>query len=139
MSDFNKTLATRFLNALGVGDIATLEEVLHPEFLAIAKGQAGISGERNRDLVMQTSKGFFPVVTTSGLNPKITCMTAEEDRVAVEWESHATLINDVPYNNHYTFVFYMRDNMIYKLHEYFDTKLTDTVLLPLLEEMGLGH
>ncbi len=139
MSDTNKVLAERFLNALGVGDTATLEEVLHPEFEAIAKGQAGISGSRNRDLVMDTSSKFFPVVTKSGLNPKIVSMTEEEDRVAVEWEAHCTLVNGEPYNNHYTFVFYYRDGQILKIHEYFDTKLTDTVLLPLLNEMGLGH
>ena len=139
MSEFNKTLCVRFLDALGVGDTEVLGEVMHQDFQAIAKGQAGISGSRGRDLVMETCRSFFPTVTQAGLNPKIISMTAEDDRVAVEWEAHCTLVNGTAYNQHYTFVFYIHEHKILKIHEYFDTKLTDTALLPLLNEMGLGH
>jgi ketosteroid isomerase-like protein len=137
MSEPNKVLATRFLNALGVGDTETLGQVMHRDFQAIAKGHAAISGSRSYELVMKTSKAFT-ALTKSGLNPKILSMTAEEDRVAVEWQGDCTLVNGAEYNNHYAFIFYFRDGKILKIHEYFDTHLTDTVLLPLLTEMGLG-
>jgi uncharacterized protein len=137
MNETNKTLATKFLNALGVGDTDTLAQVMHKDFQAIAKGHAAISGSRGYDLVMKTSKAFV-ALTKSGLNPKILSMTAEEDRVAVEWQGDCTLINDAEYNNHYAFIFYFRDGKILKIQEYFDTQLTDTVLLPLLAEMGLA-
>ena len=56
----------------------------------------------------------------------------------MEWQGDCTLINDAEYNNHYAFIFYFRDDNILKIQEYFDTHLTDTVLLPLLAEMGLA-
>lgn len=137
MSEANKKVATQFLNALGIGDTETLGQTMHPDFQAIPMSHADISGARSRDLVLKTSKAFA-VLTKSGLNPKILCMTAEEDRVAVEWQGDCTLVNGAAYNNHYAFVFYFRDGKILKIQEYFDTKLTDTVLTPLLAEMGLG-
>jgi len=40
---------------------------------------------------------------------------------------------------HHTFAFYIHEGKILKIHEYFDIKLADIILLPLLNEMGLGH
>ena len=55
--------------------------------------------------------------------------TAEGERVAVETESYAELKNGRTYNNHYHFVFEVRDGMIQSIKEYLDTEHTRAIFL----------
>ena len=48
-------------------------------------------------------------------------MTAEDDRVAVEAESMAKLVNGERYHNRYHFLFVLRDGRIQAVKEYLDT------------------
>ena len=48
-------------------------------------------------------------------------MTAEDDRVAVEAESKAKLVNGTLYHNRYHFLFVVRDGRIHAVKEYLDT------------------
>jgi ketosteroid isomerase-like protein len=48
-------------------------------------------------------------------------MTAEGDRVAVEAESKAKLVNGTLYHNRYHFLFVVRDGRIQTVKEYLDT------------------
>lgn len=56
-----------------------------------------------------------------GLEIMIGAITAEEDRVAVEAESKATLVNGRLYHNRYHFLFVIRDGRIHVVKEYLDT------------------
>ena len=56
-----------------------------------------------------------------GLEISVGAMTAEEDRVAVEAESKATLVNGRFYHNRYHFLFVLRDGRIQVVKEYLDT------------------
>jgi uncharacterized protein len=56
-----------------------------------------------------------------GLDIIIGDMTAEEDRVAVEAESKAKLVNGTLYHNRYHFLFVLRDGRIQAVKEYLDT------------------
>ena len=56
-----------------------------------------------------------------GLEIVIGAMTAEDDRVAVEAESKATLVNGRLYHNRYHFLFIVRDGSICVVKEYLDT------------------
>jgi uncharacterized protein len=56
-----------------------------------------------------------------GLEITIGEMTAEGDRVAVEAESKATLVNGRLYHNRYHFLFVVRDGGIQVVKEYLDT------------------
>ena len=56
-----------------------------------------------------------------GLEISVGAMTAEEDRVAVEAESKATLVNGTLYHNRYHFLFVIRDGRITVVKEYLDT------------------
>jgi uncharacterized protein len=49
-------------------------------------------------------------------------VTAEDDRVAVEAESDADLINGNHYHNHYHYLFVVRDGRVCEAKEYMDTK-----------------
>jgi ketosteroid isomerase-like protein len=48
-------------------------------------------------------------------------MTAEGDRVAVEAESKATLVDGTLYHNRYHFLFVVREGRIHAVKEYLDT------------------
>jgi uncharacterized protein len=52
----------------------------------------------------------------------IRSITAEADRVALEAESDADLINGKHYHNHYHFLFVIRDGKVIEAKEYLDTK-----------------
>jgi uncharacterized protein len=56
-----------------------------------------------------------------GLEITIGAMTAEEDRVAAEAESKATLVNGRLYHNRYHFLFVIRNGQIHVVKEYLDT------------------
>jgi ketosteroid isomerase-like protein len=49
-------------------------------------------------------------------------VTAEDDRVAMEAESDADLINGNHYHNHYHYLFVVRDGKVCEAKEYMDTK-----------------
>lgn len=57
----------------------------------------------------------------NGIEITVGAMTAEDDRVAVEAESKATLVNGKLYHNRYHFLFRVRDGYIIEVKEYLDT------------------
>jgi hypothetical protein len=57
----------------------------------------------------------------NGVVMKILGTTAEADRVAVEAEAYAELVNGRSYNNTYHFLFQFRNGKIYQAKEYNDS------------------
>lgn len=57
----------------------------------------------------------------NGLEITTGAITAEGDRVAIEAESKATLVNGRLYHNRYHFLFVLRDGSIVAVKEYLDT------------------
>lgn len=135
MSEINKAAALKFIEALGKGDAETVKTVITEDVQAIATGTSIGSGTRNYAETIAVF-GMFSQITNTGLNPKIISVTAEGERVAVEWEGNCTLVTGTQYNNQYCTVFFLRDGKIYKLKEYFDTKLTDAALGPIFAKMA---
>jgi ketosteroid isomerase-like protein len=56
-----------------------------------------------------------------GIEISLGAMTAEDDRVAVEAESKARLVNGALYHNRYHFLYVVRDGRIHAVKEYLDT------------------
>jgi ketosteroid isomerase-like protein len=56
-----------------------------------------------------------------GIEISVGDMTAEGERVAVEAESKAKLVNGTLYHNRYHFLFVVRDGRIHAVKEYLDT------------------
>lgn len=56
-----------------------------------------------------------------GLQITTGAITAEDDRVAIEAESQATMVNGRKYHNRYHFLFVLRDGRIQAVKEYLDT------------------
>ena len=134
MSQANKEVAIKFVNSLCSGDVATLKSVITDDIVATLPGTALISGTRGYAEVVAVCQ-TFPQISKSGLVPAIHHVTAEEDRVAVEWEGKCTLVSGAEYNNQYHFLLFIRDGRVCKLKEYLDTKLCDTVLIPVMADL----
>ena len=64
-------------------------------------------------------------------------MTAEGERVVVEFDGNATLCNGESYCNQYCMVFLLREGKIKQVNEYFCTILADKLLFPLVAAEGL--
>ena len=136
MSERNKQVVLQFIEAMGRGDGAAAAPCLDPEAFSVAKGFGKFAGIRHYATMLGTIDAFKKLVPT-GLRPIIKTVTAEEDRVAVEWEGDARTCEGKPYRNQYCMVFTLRDGLIKQVNEYFCTKLADEVLWPLVAAQGL--
>ena len=63
----------------------------------------------------------------------IRSLTAEEDRVVAEAESHGKLINGSEYANTYIFVFRIRDGRFASIAEHYNALVVQEKLMPLME------
>jgi ketosteroid isomerase-like protein len=131
MSDDNKKLVIRFIEAFSRGDAAAAEECLAPDAVTVAKGFGKLSGPRSYELIVATTGAFRELIPT-GLRPSFKTVTAEGDRVVVEFEGDATLANGERYCNQYCMVFTVLDDRIKVVNEYYCTILADEKIGPLL-------
>jgi ketosteroid isomerase-like protein len=119
----NKRLVTEFLQALSRGDIAGVLARMHEQGNWWVSGNLpGISGYLGKEkfgelllAVAQTYKG-------GSLQMTPILMTAEEDRVAVEAESYAELLDGRIYHNFYHLLFVMEGGRVKFVKEYMDTQ-----------------
>jgi uncharacterized protein len=140
MSEANKQVALKFLEAMDNGDAELMASCITEDAETITKGFAGVSGRRDRATMLATTAAFLEVVPT-GFRPTVHKVIAEGDTVVLEFEGNAELSNGEPYCNQYVFVFTFRDGKIARLHEYFCTVLADQRIMPLLAAKGeeLAH
>lgn len=131
----NKEVVLAFIAAMGSSDKAAAIPCLHPEAFTIAKGYTKFAGRRDYDLIVGTIDAFRSLVPT-GLRPDVKSVTAEGERVVVEWEGNAITSAGTPYCNQYCMVFTLKEGLIAQVNEYFCTIHADTVLWPLVEAMG---
>lgn len=135
MSEQNKQVVLKFINAMGSSDGATAATCLAQDAFTLAKGFGKFAGIRRYDTIVGTIDAFKQLVPT-GLRPDIKSVTAESDRVVVEFEGNATTCDGKPYNNQYCMVFTLADGKIKQVNEYFCTILAEDVLWPLIEKMA---
>jgi ketosteroid isomerase-like protein len=135
MSEHNKEVVIRFIEAMGSSNAAAAVPCLDPEAFTVAKGFGKFAGVRPYATVVGTIDAFKKLLPT-GLRPTIKSVTAEGERVVVEWEGNAVTSDGKPYCNQYCMVFTMRDDRIKQVNEYFCTILADEVLWHLVAGMG---
>ena len=134
MSEQNKAVVRAFIDAFSSGDAAGAEACLSPTATVMAKGFGKLSGPRSYDLIIATTAAFKDLIP-SGLRPQYKTFTAEGDRVVVEFEGDATLVNGERYCNQYCMVFTLADGRITRSHEYYCTILADQKIGPLLADV----
>jgi ketosteroid isomerase-like protein len=134
MSEQNKHTALKFIEAFSEGDTETAKTCLATDAVTYAKGFGKLSGPRPYELIVATTGAFKDLIPT-GLRPSFKTVTAEGDRVAVEFEGDATLVNGERYCNQYCMVFTFAGGKIKQVNEYYCTILADEKIGPLLADV----
>ena len=134
-----KSVVRRYVTAVEAGDEVAIRAVFAEDAVwTIHAGDLPISGTwRGRDSVM----GEFLMAALSYYEPgsvrlEITAMTAEQDRVVLQWTSRARTRSGRPYENGCIGVFTVRDGKILAVREYMDTLYASTVFAAAGEPHG---
>lgn len=131
MNNANKENARKFLTAMGTGDAETVKSLITGDMTIVTTGTSKLSVTHDYNALLALAKGISKV-TKAGIAFDFLNLTAEDDRVAVEAKGRSTLLDGTAYDNQYHFLIFFRDDKICRMHEYLDTKLVDTVLVPRL-------
>ncbi len=134
MSEQNIATVLTFLDAMGSSDAAKADTCVAEDAFTVAKGYGKFAGVRERDTMVGTISAFNQILPT-GLNVEVKSVTAQDDRVVVEFESHATTADGKAYDNQYCMVFTLADGKIKQVNEYFCNIHADEVLWPLISGM----
>ena len=135
MSELNKAIVLRFIQAMGSSDGKTAATCLATDAFTNAKGYGKFAGIRRYETIVGTIDAFNKLLPT-GLRPDIKSVTAEGDRVVVEFEGNAKTCAGTDYHNQYCMVFTLADGRIKQVNEYFCTIHAEAVLWPLVEKMA---
>src|SRR5579864_2621086 len=118
MSDSNKQIVLRLIENLSAGRFDEAFDVL-AEDLAwwVPSILQSLTKEQFREACRESHRIYKGKPTMIARR-----VTAEQDRVAVEAESDADLVNGNHYHNHYHFLFVLRDGKVVEAKEYMDTQ-----------------
>src|ERR1700741_3926900 len=123
MSATHHQIVRDFLAALCVGELS--DDALTPDF----SGWTVLSGPVDKATYQRAFK-FFSTLFSDGPVLTIHSVTAEEDRVVVEFRSQGTLANGAAYLNDYLFLFRVRDGRIAYVGEYFNPDIVREKIAP---------
>tara|TARA_B100000287_G_scaffold190571_1_gene179927 strand:- start:482 stop:880 length:399 start_codon:yes stop_codon:yes gene_type:complete len=126
-SEKNKQIAIKFFEALSSGSEAYLD-FYNDDSIIWTAGDNAIGGRRTKKEIITFAKDILEAFP-NGIEFKITGITAENERVAVEVQGDAIHISGKPYNNFYHFLLKIKDGKIIELKEYMDTQLAAKILL----------
>jgi hypothetical protein len=127
ITEENKKIAIKFFEALSSGSETYLDFYSNDSIIWTA-GDNAIGGTRTKKEIIAFAQGVldsFP----NGITFKITGITAENERVAVEVNGEAIHASGKPYNNQYHFLLTIKNGKIIELKEYMDTQLAAKILL----------
>jgi uncharacterized protein len=124
----NKGVCRQFFELVCAREYDRAMQLLHEDVEWWVIGDLPTSGHHHgRDAVTD----LFALLrdnVPAGLKVNITALTAEEDRVAVEMNSEGVFPGDRVYLNVYHMLFWLRNGVIVKAHEYLDTQYTQKFL-----------
>ncbi len=123
--DANKELVRQYWRQINEKQSSEVLELCSDDFVFWFPGTDG--GFQNMEQARESFDSIFQIFPT-GLVFTLYEMTAEGDRVALEAESHGVHKSGRKYNNHYHFLFRVRDGKIAEIREYGDTQHARDVL-----------
>ena len=127
-NDRNKQTVQKFLEVFSSGDVKAILAMMADDATWWVAGSMPISGTYDKAAFGSLLAGVASGCKGGAIRLTPKGMTAEADRVAVEAESLAHLNNGRTYNNHYHFLFTLRDGKIAGVREYLDTMHTQAVI-----------
>jgi ketosteroid isomerase-like protein len=119
----NKRVVLRFLDHYASGRYQAALDMLSPDsqwWLPGHPEEFPAAGWVDKETVKRRLDANLKLLP-HGLEITTGAITAEGDRVALEAESKATLINGCVYHNRYHFLFVVRNGSIHVVKEYLDT------------------
>jgi ketosteroid isomerase-like protein len=119
----NKKIARALVEGLGSDRNDAFSGLLHEEALwSVMANPASfpVTGDMSKTQFLEHLRRFRQAVP-NGLQIAVTGVTAEGNRVAIEAESSATLLNGNVMNQVYHFLFEIRGEKVYRAREYIDT------------------
>ena len=128
----NKKIIKRFYNSLENSDFDSLNELWHDDVTLTLIGSTPVSGDfKGKDSAISLiEKGvlanlqFDKVIFAN----KWSIIAAENDIVVGTMTLQGKSIYNKDYNQIYCQIFTIKDNKIFRLHEFFDTALVETSL-----------
>jgi uncharacterized protein len=119
----SKAVVERYVAAVEAGDAERVRDSFAEEATWTLRGELPISGTWvGRDAIVDgflaAAIGFYE---PGSVRLEVTSLTADADRVAVEWTSRARTRAGAPYENFCIGVFTVRDGRIHAVREYMDT------------------
>ena len=119
----NKAVVIEFFSRFSKGDIAGLLDLMDDEATWWVSGRiAGLSDTYKKQRFGELLHGVKPNYKGGAMRFTPTVLTAEGDRVAVEAESYAELMNGRIYSNAYHLLFTLVNSKILRVKEYMDTQ-----------------
>lgn len=117
-----KALVERFLATFSRGDVdGVLDAMADDATWWVSGGLEGMSGTYEKATFGPLLRGATALYKEGALRITPTSMIAEEDRVAVEAEGFATMMNGRTYRPAYHFLIEVREDKIWRVREYMDT------------------
>ena len=101
-SEKNKEIAIKFFEALSSGS-ETYLDFYNDDSVIWTAGENEIGGTRTKKEIIDFAQGILEAFP-NGIEFKITGITAENERVAVEVAGDAIHVSGKPYNNFYHFL-----------------------------------
>jgi ketosteroid isomerase-like protein len=123
----NKQFARDFFAAISRGDTKAVVDAYAEDGSVQTMGNTLISGVFNKAQIAAAAGAIFDAFP-QGIEFTLKHLTAEEDRVAVEAESHGIHVSGRVYHNYYHFFMQLRDGKLVSLKEYMDTELITEIL-----------
>ena len=118
---------TRFLELFSAGAVAETMAMMTDDATWWVAGTMPISGTYSKAQFEQLLSGVLDTCTGPiRIEPRT--WTIDADRVALEAESFVDTRNGRRYNNHYHFLFRLRDGKVASVREYLDTMHANAVL-----------
>jgi ketosteroid isomerase-like protein len=120
-------LARGYLEAVTAGELR--DELLTPDMTGWITTGGFMDKARYQELTR-----ILAAMCATPIQFTVKGLTAEEDRVVVEAESRATLVNGQNYGNTYVFVLRIRDGRIAAIAEHYNALIAQEKLMPLMDE-----
>ena len=117
-----KALAARFFATFSTGDVPAILALMDEDATWWVSGNVdGFSGTYGKIQLGELLKGVVQVYKAGALRITPGAMTAEGNRVAVEAEGFAELMNGRIYRPAYHYLLELRDGKVLRVREYMDT------------------
>ena len=127
----NEKIVTRFFEILSTGHLENIRATLHPDasWTPMVKGIPGAGVHQPRDVIVDEFLAPVRGIFEDG-DPKTTIKNifSKGSMVCVESFAQGKMKNGNFYDNQYCWVIEVKDDLIYRIHEYMDSLYVSSIV-----------